>query len=119
MLHKITYFNPLPPSDAVRKEKKILEDLFSSVLSEFKKYHPFGNLDFDNFGIFRNLKLRILMGKILPISVNLNYPPNTLGCYGLIRVRVLHLMHMPIAKLAKSAKLPKNPLNNPSPKPFA
>jgi len=30
--------NPLPPSDAVRKlEKNILEDLFSSVLSKFKK----------------------------------------------------------------------------------
>jgi len=30
--------NPLPPSDAVRKQKKnILEDLFSSVLSKFKK----------------------------------------------------------------------------------
>jgi len=33
------HFNPLPPSDAVRKQKKnILEDLFSSVLSYLKKY---------------------------------------------------------------------------------
>jgi len=26
--------NPLPPSDAVRKQKKYLEDLFSSALSQ-------------------------------------------------------------------------------------
>jgi len=33
-----TAFNPPPPSDAVRKQKKfILEDLFSSVLSKLKK----------------------------------------------------------------------------------
>jgi len=37
--------NPLSPSDAVRKqEKNILEDLFSSVLSQFKKYQPSRNL---------------------------------------------------------------------------
>ena len=30
----------------------ILEDLFSSVLSQFKKYYPFGNLKLNNFGIF-------------------------------------------------------------------
>jgi len=60
------FFNPLPPSDAVRKQKKkiIFEDLFSSVLSEFKKYHPYENLKFKNFGIFKSLKLRNLMGKI-------------------------------------------------------
>jgi len=30
--------NPVPPSDAVRKQKKnILEDIFHSVLSQFKK----------------------------------------------------------------------------------
>ena len=29
--------NPLPPSDAVWKQKIILEDLFSSVLSQFKQ----------------------------------------------------------------------------------
>jgi len=50
--------NPPPPSDAVRKQKKIiLEDLFSSVLSQFKKYHPSGNLIFKNFGIFEKLKI--------------------------------------------------------------
>jgi len=32
--------NSKPPSDAVRQQKKnFLEDLFSSVLSQFKKYH--------------------------------------------------------------------------------
>jgi len=45
--------NPLPPSDAVRKQKKsILEVFFSSVLSQFKKYHPSGNPKFNNLGIF-------------------------------------------------------------------
>jgi len=39
--------NQLPPNDAVRKQKKnILEYLFSSVLSQFKKFHPSGNLNF-------------------------------------------------------------------------
>jgi len=63
----ITYafpVNPLPPSDAVRQQKKnILEDLFSSVLSQFKKYHPSGNLKFNYLGISQSLKLCILMEK--------------------------------------------------------
>jgi len=32
------FFNTLTPSDAVRKQKKKIEDLFSSVLLKFKKY---------------------------------------------------------------------------------
>ena len=32
---------------------------------------------------FQSLKLRILQEKILSISLKLNFPPNTLGCYGL------------------------------------
>jgi len=55
--------NPLPPSDAVRKERNILEDLFSSVLSQFKKYHLPGNPKFNYLGIFHSLKLRISMEK--------------------------------------------------------
>jgi len=82
---KITSLNPLLPSDAVRKQKKIIfEDLFSSVLSHFKEYHPSGNLKFSNLGIFQSLKLRISMEKIVVISLKLNSTPNTLGCYGLI-----------------------------------
>jgi len=42
-------------------EKIILEDLFSSVLSQFKKYHPSGNLKFNNLGILQSLELRILV----------------------------------------------------------
>jgi len=39
------WFNPQPPSNAVRKQKKyILEDLFSSVLSQFKKYRTLKNI---------------------------------------------------------------------------
>jgi len=52
-------------------------------LSQFKKYHTSGNLKFNNLGIFQSLKLRTLMGKILPIYPKLNFTPNTLGGYGL------------------------------------
>jgi len=48
-------------------EKIISEDIFSSVLSQFKKYHPSGNLKFNYLGIFQSLKLRISMEKILSI----------------------------------------------------
>ena len=59
-------FNPQPPSDAVRKQKKnILHDLSSSVLLQFKKYHPYENLILNYLGIFKSLKLRILMEKFL------------------------------------------------------
>jgi len=87
-LHGISGFavrrhNPPPPIDAVRKQKKKLENLFSSVLSQFKKYHPSGNLKFNNIGIFQSLKLRILMERNFPISLELNLTPNTLSGYGL------------------------------------
>jgi len=55
----------------------------SIVTIQNKKYHPSGNLKFINLGIFQSLKLRILTEKILPISLKLNFTPNTLGCYGL------------------------------------
>jgi len=56
--------NPLPPSDAVWQHKNIIsEDLFISVLSQFKKYHPSGNLNFNNLGIFQSLKFRNLKEK--------------------------------------------------------
>jgi len=67
-------------------EKKFtLEDLSSSVLSPLKKYHPCVNMKRNYFAFFQNLKLLILMKKILSISltVRLNLIPNTLGCNGL------------------------------------
>jgi len=36
--------------------KNILEDRFSSVLSQFKKYQPSGNLKFNNVSIFSKIK---------------------------------------------------------------
>jgi len=51
-------------------------------LSHFKKYHPSGNLKFNSLGFFQSLKLRILMGKILLISLKLNFTPNTLAVMG-------------------------------------
>jgi len=74
------------PSTAQRcrseTDKNIFEDLFSSVLSQFKEYHPSQNLKFNNLGIFLSLKLRNLMEKILRISLKLNFTQNTLVCYG-------------------------------------
>jgi len=45
------------------RNKNILQDLLSSVFSQFKKYHPSGNLKFNHLGIFQSLKFRILMKK--------------------------------------------------------
>jgi len=39
------------------EKKNILEDLFSSVLSQSKKYHSAGNLKFNTLGIFQCLKI--------------------------------------------------------------
>ena len=64
--------------------KNYLEYIFSSVLSEFKKYHRSGNLKFNNLGISKSLKLRISKNKIIVISLKLNFTPNTLSCYGLM-----------------------------------
>jgi len=82
--------------------KNILEGFFSSVLLRFKKYHLSGNLKFNYLGISQSVKLRILMEKIISISLKLNFIPNTLGCYGLMKyivencppicVGTLHLM---------------------------
>jgi len=64
--------------------KKYFRGFFSSVSLQYKKYHPSGNLIFNLFWHFQSLKLRILMEKILSISLKLNFTPNTSGCYGLI-----------------------------------
>jgi len=52
-------------------------------MSQFKKYRPSENLKFNNFAIFQSLKLRILVEDILQISLELDFTPNTLGCFGL------------------------------------
>jgi len=65
------------------RKKNILEDLLSLVLSQFRKYHPSGNLKFIYLDIFQSLKLHILVEKILSFSLKLNFTPNTLGGYGL------------------------------------
>jgi len=71
------------------------------VLSQFKKYHPSGNLELNNAGIFQSLKLRILMEKIISISLKLKFTPNTLGCYGLV-----------YGDIHNSSKLKKNSKQN-------
>jgi len=52
-------------------------------LPQFKKYYLSGNLKFYNSGILKNLKLRILVRNILPISFKLNFTLNTLDSKGL------------------------------------
>jgi len=78
--------NALPqyrPAMPFGNKNFVLEDLFSSVLSQFIKYHHFKNLNFNNLGISQSLKFRIFMGKNSSNSRKLNFTPNTLGCYGL------------------------------------
>jgi len=76
----LTHYRPVMPFG---NRKNILEDRFSLALSQFKKYHPSGNLKFNNSGIYQSLKFRILTEKILTISHKLYFSPNTLGCHGL------------------------------------
>jgi len=62
--------NPLPPSDAVRKQKKygyFIGFFRFSIVTIQKISHP-RNLKLGYLGIFQSLKLRILMEKILPTS---------------------------------------------------
>jgi len=61
-------------------ERFILEELFSPALSQLKKYDPSGNLKFNNLAIFPSFKLRAQMEKKTPISIQLNFTPNSLGC---------------------------------------
>jgi len=69
------YFNPLylPAMPFENRKKNILESFFSLVLSQLKKYHPSGNLKFNNLDIFQSLRIPILMGKVLPISLKLKF----------------------------------------------
>jgi len=65
--------------------KSILQDLFSSVFLQCKKYQPSQKLKFIYLGILPSLKLRFLMGNFPSIFLKLNFTPNTLGCHGLIK----------------------------------
>ena len=56
------------------------------MLLQCKKYQPPGNLKLNYLDIFQSLKFRISMEKILPISLKLNFTPNTLGCCGLMHI---------------------------------
>jgi len=74
------------PAMPFGNRKKIFQRIFSVRYCQIsKKYHPSGNLKFNYLGIFQSLKLRSLMRKILSISLKLNFTPNTLGCFGLMR----------------------------------
>jgi len=80
-VHRI---NPLPPSVAVRKQKKkYFRGYFQFSIITIQKYHPPGNPKLNYLGDFQSLKLRISMEKIVSISLKLNFSPNTLGYYGL------------------------------------
>jgi len=87
----ITHYRPAMPFG---NRKNILEDLFSSALSQFKKYHPSGNLKLIYLGIFQTVKFRILMEKILLISLKQNFTRNTLGCYGVKNALPMFHLHI-------------------------
>jgi len=63
------YFTHYRPGRSAT-EKFMLEDLFSSVLPQFEKCYPSGNLKFNYLGISESLKLRILMEKIIKFLLN-------------------------------------------------
>jgi len=69
---------PLPPSDAVWKQRFILEDLFSLVLSQFKNLSRLWKPEILYLGISQSLKLLNFMVKILRIYLKLNFAPNIL-----------------------------------------
>jgi len=75
----LTHYRPAMPFG---NKKNNLEDLFSSVWSQFKKYLSFENLKFSYLGILQSLKLHILMEKIISIYLKLSFTQNTLDCYG-------------------------------------
>jgi len=61
---KMLVINRLPSNDAVQKQKKMfIRGSFSSVVSQFKNYHPSGNPKNNSLGIFQSLELRILVEK--------------------------------------------------------
>jgi len=73
----LTHYRPAMPFGNIKKN--ILEDLFSSVLLQLKKYHPLETLNF----IIQAFS-KASMEEILSISLKLNFTQNTLRCYGLI-----------------------------------
>jgi len=64
--------NPLPPSAAVRKQKKkYFRGYFQfSIITIQKKYHPPGNLKLNQLGNFRSLNLLISMEKFFPFLLS-------------------------------------------------
>jgi len=62
-------------------------------LSQFKKFHPSGNLKFNYLDILPSLKLHILMEKILSISLKLNFTLNSLGGYELSKNKRITVMN--------------------------
>jgi len=71
--------------------KKYFRGSFHFGIVTIQKISPPRNLNFNYSGIFQSLKLRILMEKILSISLMLNLTPNTLGCYGLLMHSKTHI----------------------------
>jgi len=72
--------NAQPPSDTVRKQKKIFSRISpNQYCHNLKNITPLETLKFNNFGIFQSLKLRILMDKNHSNFSSVNFTSNTLG----------------------------------------
>ena len=77
----LTHYRPAMPFGNI---SKYFRGSFSSVLSQFKKISPLWKSKIKSFRNISTLKISFfLTEKILPISLKLNFTPNTLGCYGL------------------------------------
>jgi len=78
----LTHYCPARPFG--KRKKIVWRILLVQFCQNLKKYHPSGNLTFNNLGIFQIFELRNLIGKILRNFLKLNFTPNPLDYYGLI-----------------------------------
>jgi len=95
-LSALTHYRPAMPFG--NRKKNSLKDLFKSVFSQFKRYHPSGKWKFNNLSIFQSLKFRNLTGKSLRLSLKLNF---TLILWAVISKDVWSLLSSPVSKLSK------------------
>jgi len=80
----------MPFGNKNNNKKRIFLVQYSHISK--KKYHLSANLKFHKLDILQSLNLRILIGKILRISLKLNFIPNTLGSYKLnIKLKCAHI----------------------------
>jgi len=78
----LSYLTLYRPAIPFGNRKIYFRGFFQLGIVTIKKISPSGNLKFNYLGIFQSLKLRISMGKILSISLQLDFTPITLAVMG-------------------------------------